>query len=85
MVFEYHEDQNDQTDPHGPGGQYGYRIGHRNDATGYAIPDRVLNTEDRPVRVLTIGAGLSGILMSHLIQRDCKNVEHVVYEKNGDM
>lgn len=85
MVFEYHEDENDQTDPNGPGGKYGYRIGHRNDATGYAIPDRVLNSEDRPVRVLTIGAGLSGILMAHLIQRDCKNVEHVIYEKNGDM
>lgn len=36
-------------------------------------------------RVLTIGAGMSGILMAHLIQRDCINVTHVIYEKNGDI
>ena len=67
-----------------PGGKYGYRLGH-SDGT-YTIPDRVLNTvDDRKVRVLTIGAGVSGILMAYLIQRDCKNVEHIIYEKNGDV
>ncbi len=49
----------------GPGGKYGYRIGH-SDGT-YTIPDRVLNSvEDRKVRVITIGAGVSGILMVRL-------------------
>lgn len=66
------------------GGKYGYRIGHT-DGT-YTIPDRILNTvDDRKVKVLTIGAGVSGILMAYLIQRDCQNVEHVIYEKNGDI
>lgn len=34
---------------------------------------------------MTIGAGMSGILMAHLIQRDCVNVTHCIYEKNGDV
>jgi hypothetical protein len=63
---------------------YGYRIGHS--LNGYTIPDRVLNSvEDRPVKVLTIGAGISGILIAYLIQKNCRNVEHVIYEKNGDV
>ena len=67
-----------------PGGKYGYRL-NRTDGT-YTIPDRVLGTvEDRKVKVITIGAGVSGILMAYLIQRDCKNVEHMIYEKNGDV
>ena len=50
------------------------------------MPDRVLNTsDDRPVKILTVGAGVSGILMAYLAQRDCENVEHVIYEKNGDV
>lgn len=69
---------------HEPGGKYGYRLGHTDG--NYTIPDRVLNTvEDRPVKVITIGAGVSGILMAYLIQRDATNVEHVIYEKNGDI
>jgi len=75
---------NGDVDENGPGGKYGYRIGHSDGA--YAIPDRVLGSvDDRKVRVITVGAGVSGILMAHLIQRDCMNVEHVVYEKNGDI
>ena len=71
-------------DENAPGGTYGYRLGHTDGA--YTIPDRVLNSvDDRKVRVITIGAGISGILMAHLVQRDCENVEHVVYEKNGDI
>jgi hypothetical protein len=71
-------------DDNEPGGKYGYRLGHTQG--DYTIPDRVLNTvEDRKVKVLTIGAGVSGILMAYLFQRDCENVEHVIYEKNGDI
>ena len=69
---------------HEPGGKYGYRLNHTDG--NYTIPDRVLKTmEDRPVKVITIGAGVSGILMAYLLQRDCVNVEHVIYEKNGDI
>ena len=71
-------------DENAPGGKYGYRIGHSDGS--YSIPDRILNSvDDRKVRVITIGAGVSGILMAHLIQRDCMNVDHVIYEKNGDI
>ena len=77
-------DTNGVTDENGPGGKYGYRIGHSKN--GYAIPDVVLNsTEHRRVKVITIGAGVSGILMAYLIQKQCENVEHVIYEKNGDI
>ena len=50
MVFEIHEEEEDsQVDPDGPGGKYGYRIGHSDGS--YKIPDRVLNTvDDRNVR-----------------------------------
>ena len=39
----------------------------------------------RPLRVITIGAGFSGILMAYQIQKYCQNVEHVIYEKNADI
>ena len=66
------------------GGKYGYRIGHS--MNGYTIPDLILDDpEDRKVKVITIGAGISGILMAYLVQKQCKNVEHIIYEKNGDV
>ena len=37
---------------------------------------------NRKLRVLTIGAGVSGILMAYRLQKDCGNIEHVIYEKN---
>lgn len=39
----------------------------------------------RKLKVLTIGAGLSGIQLAYQIQKNCENVEHVVYEKNSDI
>jgi ribulose 1,5-bisphosphate synthetase/thiazole synthase len=41
----------------------------------------------RKLKVLTIGAGVSGILMAYQIQKYCdpSNVEHVIYEKNADV
>lgn len=75
---------NGQIDDNDPGGKYGYRLGHSKD--GYTIPDYVLNDpQHRKVKVLTIGAGVSGILMAYLLAKHCKNVEHVIYEKNGDI
>lgn len=39
----------------------------------------------RKLRVLTIGAGVSGMMMAYQIEKNCKNVEHVIYEKNADI
>ncbi|KAF2790345.1 FAD/NAD(P)-binding domain-containing protein [Melanomma pulvis-pyrius CBS 109.77] len=61
-------------------------------STGYSIPDIVYNVSlldpsTRKLKVLTIGAGFSGILMAYQIQKYCdsSNVEHVIYEKNVDV
>ncbi|KAK3713540.1 hypothetical protein LTR37_008498 [Vermiconidia calcicola] len=68
MVYTFSMEDTPDVDENASGGKYGYRIGHSDGE--YAIPDRVLNsTDDRKVRVITIGAGMSGILMAHLIQR----------------
>nr|KMM71314.1 monooxygenase [Coccidioides posadasii RMSCC 3488] len=47
--------------------------------------EAVLGSQQRKVKVLTIGAGASGIMMAYKIQKECKNVEHVIYEKNEDI
>jgi hypothetical protein len=39
----------------------------------------------RKVRVLSIGAGVTGIMNAYLIQKRLENVEHVIYEKNADI
>ena len=68
---------------------------------GYNIPDivydvslwihripSVLTPQDpstRKVKILTVGAGYSGILAAYQIQKYCENVEHVIYEKNSDI
>lgn len=55
-------------------------------ATAYTIPDIVINDlSNRKLKVLTIGSGVSGILMAYHIQKHCQNVEHVMYEKNADI
>lgn len=47
--------------------------------------EAMFNSYQRKVKVLTIGAGVSGILMAYKIQKESKNVEHVIYEKNTDV
>ncbi|KAF2088438.1 FAD/NAD(P)-binding domain-containing protein [Saccharata proteae CBS 121410] len=56
-------------------------------SSGYHVPHDITfgDPKDRKLRVLTIGAGFSGILMAYQIQKYCTNVEHVVYEKNEDI
>lgn len=66
---------NGKTDYSEPGSS-GYNI--RRDATW-------MDPQNRRLRVLSIGAGVSGILMAYQIQKQCGNVEHVVYEKNADV
>lgn len=40
---------------------------------------------NRKLRVITIGGGVTGILMAYRIQKDAGNVEHAIYEKNADI
>lgn len=56
-------------------------------AQGYHIPQDTTwrDPQNRKMRVLTIGAGVSGIMMAYLLQKECQNVEHVIYEKNADI
>lgn len=42
-------------------------------ADGYVIPDITFrDPKNRRIRVLTIGAGVSGILMAYQIQKQCE-------------
>ena len=51
----------------------------------YQIPDVVLHAPTRKIKVISIGAGVSGIMNAHFIQKLTENVEHVIYEKNADL
>lgn len=54
---------------------------------GYSIPPSItwMDPANRKMRVITIGTGISGILMAYQIQKQCSNVEHVLYERNADI
>lgn len=56
-------------------------------SSGYNVPQNLtwMDPKNRKLRVLTIGTGISGILMAYQIQKKCENVEHVLYEKNKDI
>ncbi|RAQ99484.1 FAD/NAD(P)-binding domain-containing protein [Stemphylium lycopersici] len=55
-------------------------------SNGYNVPNIVYNDpQSRKLKVLTIGAGLSGIQIAYQIQKYAENVEHVIYEKNADL
>jgi cation diffusion facilitator CzcD-associated flavoprotein CzcO len=43
------------------------------------------DSSTRKLKVLTIGAGYSGIQMAYQIQKCTKNVELVIYEKNTNI
>lgn len=52
----------------------------------YQIPDIVLGSPTtRKIRVLSIGAGVTGIMNAYYIQKLAENVEHVIYDKNDDI
>jgi hypothetical protein len=56
-------------------------------SSGYSVPQDLtwMDPQNRKLRVLTIGAGISGILMAYQIQKQCENVEHVIYDKSSDI
>lgn len=84
MVFDpsQHEEMHENICDNQPGGRFGYRLGHTRG--NYEVPDVALDDCSKHVKVVTIGAGISGICLSYLFQKHGENVEHVVYEKNGD-
>lgn len=55
-----------------------------NDTHDYEVTEKPLG-EPRKLRVITIGAGASGLNMARQIESHMKNVEHIVYEKNEDV
>ncbi|OPB44503.1 hypothetical protein A0O28_0028220 [Trichoderma guizhouense] len=61
----------------------GYGTG---DSDAYEVLDITLNDpKNRPLKAITIGAGISGIMMAYKIQEMCINVEHIIYEKNDSI
>jgi hypothetical protein len=59
---------------------------HCDEKTGYKIPLVTYGApENRRLKVLTIGAGISGIMLAYQIEKNCRNVDHVIYEKNPDV
>lgn len=55
-------------------------------SNGYEVPNIVYNDPStRKLKVLTVGAGLSGIQIAYKLQKHTKNVEHVIYEKNENL
>lgn len=64
----------------------GYRRRDGSEGPVYQVPDVVYRSPSiRKIRVICIGAGISGIMNSYNIQKHTENVEHVVYEKNADI
>ncbi|CZR67112.1 related to monooxigenase [Phialocephala subalpina] len=50
------------------------------------IPDVTLNdASNRRIKVLCVGAGVNGINNTYKIQKQCENIDLVVYEKNSDI
>lgn len=49
---------------------------HHTNAEGYFVPDTTYHDpKNRRMRVITIGAGFSGILLAYRLQRELENVE----------
>jgi hypothetical protein len=56
-------------------------------SSGYNVDQEVtwMDPKNRKLKVLTIGGGVTGILMAYQIQKYCGNIDHVIYEKNADI
>lgn len=49
---------------------------------GYSIPDTPMGTA-RHLKIICIGAGASGLNLAYQIRKNMRNVDLVIYEKNG--
>ncbi|ETS84424.1 sterigmatocystin biosynthesis monooxygenase stcW [Pestalotiopsis fici W106-1] len=62
------------------GGKWDYSVPG---SSGYHIPNIKFNDpNNRPLRVIMIGAGVSGIMMGYKMQKECPDVDFKIYEKN---
>ncbi|PSN66538.1 FAD/NAD(P)-binding domain-containing protein [Corynespora cassiicola Philippines] len=56
---------------------------HNDSKAGYHIPFVTLGEPaNRRLKVITIGAGLTGIMLAYNIEKHCSNIEHIIYDKN---
>jgi cation diffusion facilitator CzcD-associated flavoprotein CzcO len=55
-----------------------------NASAPYVVKEEPLGTA-RQVRIITIGAGASGLNVIHTLRKQLTNYEHVVYEKNPEV
>jgi cation diffusion facilitator CzcD-associated flavoprotein CzcO len=53
-------------------------------AQPYVVQEKPLG-EPRPIRVVAIGAGASGLNLAHQVNQHMKNVDLTIYEKNDDI
>lgn len=60
---------------------------HNNEISSpYTVPKLTLfDPANRHLKIITIGAGVSGILMAYKIQKHMPNVELKIYERNADI
>ena len=64
----------------------GYESSKASQQSRYTIPDVVLGSPTtRKIKVISIGAGVTGIMNAYYIQKLSENVEHVIYDKNKDI
>ncbi|KAH7120227.1 hypothetical protein B0J13DRAFT_589679 [Dactylonectria estremocensis] len=72
-----------------PGNLYTERLNadfHNDPKSGYHIPFVPIGEpENRKLKVVTIGAGLCGIMLAYNIEKYTPNVEHIIYEKNPEV
>lgn len=72
-----------------PGNLYAEKLNadfHNDAKSGYHIPFVPVGVpENRKLKVITIGAGLCGVMLAYNIEKHTPNVEHVIYEKNPEV
>ncbi len=54
------------------------------ESQGYIVDEHPLGAP-RKLRIITLGAGASGLNVAHQIERHMKNVDFQIYEKNEDV
>lgn len=56
----------------------------RENANGYRIKEQLCGAE-RPLRVISLGAGVSGLNLAKILPEKVKNVSLAIYEKNPEV